>query len=229
MLHLLRSEVNSAICRLNGVACIMISYYIVRLEGPCAFVLRLDDFPTHALHARLFNIRAPTGACVCVRASASASVRPCVGPCACMSVRPSAYPSVCLFVPSCVCKSSRAPCVCGFGTNSSSCRKTAVCRSCNRDGQVFSGMYSFVARRGLIIIIYTAPRVIICTYVIVCMLLNMYVCLLFACYIYIYIYVPRGCPTAGRLFNRSTGCSTGWPCHARNSAITFSAQNLEDL
>ena len=96
--------------------------------------------PTRRTHAYLTSVHH--------RALASASMRVhpwvCIRAPACLSVRPSAYPSVCLHVPSCVCRSGRAPCVCGSSTNSSSCRKTAVCRSCNRESQVFSGTCSFV-------------------------------------------------------------------------------------
>ena len=89
--------------------------------------MRLDDFSTHALHARIFSVRAPSGACVCVRASASVLLRPCfcicvrasacpstrlrARPCFCVSVRPSVCPSVRLQVGPC------GPCVCGSGTN----------------------------------------------------------------------------------------------------------------
>ena len=82
--------------------------------------------PTHCTHEYLAS---PSGACICVRASASASVllrlRPCVcirpsasasvhlrlRPCVCVSVRPSVCPSVRLQVGPC------GPCVCGSGTN----------------------------------------------------------------------------------------------------------------
>ena len=106
---------------------------------------RLDDFSTHALHARIFSVRAPSGACVCVRlrlrpsasasvcvcvrASASASVRLrlhprfCVRASASVSVHLRLRPCFCVSIRQSVCPSVRlqvgpcGPCVCGSGTN----------------------------------------------------------------------------------------------------------------
>ena len=107
--------------------------------------MRLDDFSTHALHARIFSVRAPSGACVCVRASILRlddfsthalhalifSVRAPSGACVCIRASASASvllrlrlrPCFCVSVRPSVCPSVRlqvgpcGPCVCGSGTN----------------------------------------------------------------------------------------------------------------
>ena len=84
--------------------------------------MHLDDFSTHAMHARIFSVRAPSDACVCIRASASARLRPCfcvciresasvrlrLRPCFCVSVCPYACPPVLLRVRPPVCVSVSA-------------------------------------------------------------------------------------------------------------------------